>query len=273
MTTDPKREKQVIADIEALEAEWAAADEAIAAGLRRGPVDDYSMNYYPKCPRCHCDWHGIACKFCSCAASDGEVMVSGPADDPMVYTDQIQGVQTSAPWVVYHDRPSAQSGYTISDLEAMRGSWVLPDYPQRYVMGVGQSPPRVRFWAQNPDGLLHMIEGTATVMSIDWNRNGVQVSIRMDPVSELVTDASGEVSPAGTLQAGMVSMEGATPEGFEPVGYLHPEDIDIRTDEEYVHAWGGETVRTTRETHIDAVIRINDEVLDPVMRRLGQELP
>ena len=296
MTEHP--EDRVIAGIDAL----------IDAQLRAGPHDDYRQNYYPNCPQCGCDWHGIACKDCGCPSSEGEVAktvyvnqierarLSRGAEGSRVVFDEQLGCYTpaepSAPWVIYHPPErerrdinfsiATPCGYTLSDIEAMRQrSWVLPDYPQRYILGdepyaPGRSyrPPQIRFWARNLEtNQMCMVEGTAQVLRINWNRNGASVALRLDPVRRLDIDDEDpqpEAAPAGTVPEGMIAMEGGTPDGFVPIGTLRPEDLDIEYNADAVYGWGGDTVRCVQERY-EATIRVDAGVADPLMRQLGAE--
>ena len=152
-----------------------------------------------------------------------------------------------------------RGGYTISDLVRMRRrSWVRSDYPQRYVLGEGQWP-QVRFWVRDPR--LRMIEGAAEVMNIDWEPLRTSVRIRLDPCRELVWNdeqLADDLRPATSMVPGMVSMEGATPEGFVPIGFLNPDDLNIEryTEPEVLH-WGGDVMRAARE-RFEATIRFTE---------------
>lgn len=48
-----------------------AIDALVNEQLAGGPVDDYSVNRYPRCDRCPCQWHGERCG-CGCVTSTGE---------------------------------------------------------------------------------------------------------------------------------------------------------------------------------------------------------
>src|SRR6516162_1777034 len=41
-------------------------DRLVNDEIRAGPVDDYQVNRFPKCGRCHHQWHGILCDQCAC---------------------------------------------------------------------------------------------------------------------------------------------------------------------------------------------------------------
>ena len=49
-------------------------DRLVNDQVRTGPVDDYSVNRYPKCPDCGHDWHGLECEaqqgYCDCLNTD-----------------------------------------------------------------------------------------------------------------------------------------------------------------------------------------------------------
>jgi hypothetical protein len=273
------REDNVIADIDAL----------ITEQLNAGPHDDYHENYYPDCPQCGDDWHGAPCLHCGCVRSEGEV-------PKPVYVDQIQAVRRHscddmdfesnrlsgtaidphAPWVLIvddQDDPALESrAYTIADLEAMRWgrhrSSVRNDFPRRFSDPVHS--PRIRFWARQAENALYMVEGTAQILRIDWDRNGVRVAVRLDePRQALVTDTTGPDQPTGTLVDGMISMEGATLEGFEPVGYLAPQDLEVETVSE--HAWDGDRVRVLQE-RCEVTMRIRPDFTDPLVHRLLGQL-
>lgn len=41
-------------------------DRLVNEQVRVGPVDDYNVDRYPKCPHCNHSWHGILCNECDC---------------------------------------------------------------------------------------------------------------------------------------------------------------------------------------------------------------
>jgi hypothetical protein len=41
-------------------------DRLVNEQVAPGPRDDYRVNRYPKCAKCHHDWHGILCDNCDC---------------------------------------------------------------------------------------------------------------------------------------------------------------------------------------------------------------
>ena len=71
------------------------------------------------------------------------------------------------------------------------------------------------------------------------------------------------------LVDGMISMEGATLEGFEPVGYLAPQDLEVETVSE--HAWDGDRVRVLQE-RCEVTMRIRPDFTDPLVHRLLGQL-
>jgi len=45
-------------------------DQLVNDQVRRGPVDDYTVNRYPQCPHCAHDFHGLDCVHCDCINTD-----------------------------------------------------------------------------------------------------------------------------------------------------------------------------------------------------------
>jgi hypothetical protein len=59
-----------------------AIDLLVDQQLKSGPRDDYNVNRYPRCVKCHHDWHGTCCENCSC--------LGDPEYDPV--TDASQAI-------------------------------------------------------------------------------------------------------------------------------------------------------------------------------------
>ena len=158
-----------------------AIDELVNESLAPGPRDDYSVNRYDRCPRCHGDWHGLPNEL-GCNGSDGE---------PIKYVDQIERVVTVSGTDrdrVYttHDGPivrlwnadmeyvgtvepeEGSTAYTLADIERMRGASyrdraaALGPYSFQEWWGDGEVPelpPELQFPRPYPGGALIYSDG------------------------------------------------------------------------------------------------------------------
>ena len=247
----------------------AAIDALIDEQLEAGWHDDYDVNQYPDCNLCPHDWHGIPCLFCACPTSTGEVSKAP-------YVDMIESARHSCDDMAFDIDPEAplwrpdedqggsalvfdheprrdinfdivpSRGYTERDIEAMRRAWHRTNpyrsqvRPDRCIIAGDQPQLTLRFWARNPDdGTLHMVQGTAEGWQVNWTRDGVTMVVQLDDVLARATDADDEEhQPAGVLVNGMISVERAIAEGFETVGCMAPEDLEVETVRDDDRIWG-----------------------------------
>jgi len=147
--------------------------------------------------------------------------------------------------------------------------------------------PRVRFWATGDDGTIQEIEGTLHIGSLDYSQGAMsiegsllppiiqrQIPLREQSIAaalgDVLEDADltitaqtwirGEeetqdarpVTPVGEMQGGYISAELAMAPGagFEPLGYIRPDEFEITTDTEFVESWSGRTVRSYETTTV-----------------------
>jgi hypothetical protein len=227
-------EDAVIADIDAL----------IDAQLAAGPHDDYSADYYPKCA-CGCDWHGLVCRQCGCPE----------------YRQPERKVLAVNPEFINDD---GRPGYTLADVERLRWHRDRPGYTLDFV----EVPQRVIRLAQHhPEGTMEMVEGFVQILSVDLNAHGITVHMRVDSIRRETIQGL----RLAHVEEGMISVEGGTPEGFQPLGYLHAEDLDIEHTTEAAYVWGGDVVRL--QERYEVTMRINAEVSEPFLRQLGGTPP
>jgi hypothetical protein len=240
-----------------------AIDQLVNEQLAVGPVDDYSVDRYPHCSDCGHQWHGEKCHWCHCEQSTGEQY----DDCQRVRPD---GAEDEG-WHLVGHTESGRPGYTQADLERMRSwrpnrSWVHPHYPQRYILD-NEARPRVRFWEHNLERDLYtMIEGTAEVMQIDWNRDGCTMVVRLEPVVEryIAAEELRDPAPTDPVPVGMIAFEGAEDEGWQLVGHLHPDDLQFDQTVDYVEGFGGgDVMRCTRERY-EVTVQIRDAPPPPL---------
>lgn len=128
--------------------------------------------------------------------------------------------------------------------------------PVSYAQG-SRDRPLVRFWAANPDGGLNMIQGTLVVGQMSVGHNGAYtVSGQiLPPVSQVTTpkiQAPGdEPQPVDEILDGLIHAEADYAEGFQPLGVIDPDRIDIETNVDYQRTWGGQVVKTRQEITVE----------------------
>jgi hypothetical protein len=131
------------------------------------------------------------------------------------------------------------------------------DYPQRYVTRIDQDetwivhgtsytladdyPPRVRFW-QDHNGHRWLLEGTSEVQRYEVGLHPmVRLHARLHDVMQafqaLGVAFEQATAPLTEMIEDLITMEVETPGGFEPLGYIHPENFEFVEDRECVREW------------------------------------
>jgi hypothetical protein len=235
-----------------------AIDALVDEQLCGGPLDDYNVDRYPKCVDCGHDWHGEKCMFCRCQRSTGEELVTEwcSAQEIRAYrrrhiigddlrewavgiSESIEPQRRDIEWSVNigesqpipaEDFQRRIAGYTLSDIEELRG-------------GFRQPLPWVRIRLWNRDGdCLWMLEGTTRVVEQNWQRNQARILMELHPWSGCAFSSSYGHAPV--MRDEMVALEAAAEDGldiedgFTLVGYIDPDGLEIETRSEAELSFG-----------------------------------
>jgi hypothetical protein len=200
---------------------------------------DYDVNQVA-CDLCGDDWHGLPEYGCPGAAASDEQRqeyLGRPGRHHGVFVDQVESVRIS-------------DGYNLADIERMRGGFSR-----------SRTRPTVRFWTTGPDSGLQMVQGTLDLSSVERNGDSMTVIGHLLPDTEGITMRAyswlpgddPDPQPVNGVSQDSVTAEVAVGigDGFEPIGFCSPDDIQIDTDTEIVRSWGGQTVRARHETTLE----------------------
>lgn len=133
--------------------------------------------------------------------------------------------------------------------------------------------PTVRFWASNLDGGLNLIQGTLKVGDVTIEHRGDITEYTLTgnlypPIEQHwlpnTSGVDGQPQPATQVDDDLVSAEvDINSAGFEPLGWINPEDLEIRHDVDVVRTWGGEAVKTVQQsTSVEfSTCQINRDVM------------
>lgn len=255
------------AESDVLDAIDLLVDEQLANYPNRSGYD-YDVNQ-PTCSVCRGEFHGLEDEDTGCPgmlATEEEIATYTPVVCSFTDTFERSGSDLGSNWSqTYEDDGSGYSATPYLGFGMRAGS----------LRG-----PRVRFWCTGEDGELRSVEGTLEInqhrlagglTTIEGHLHPPIIQ-RMVPASEVLQEALEEadvsvtaqiwvrgqeeaaqnVRPVSEIDESLLSLEAASlpGEGFQPVGFIGPDDLQIQTDVDFVETWGGRTVQTRQSTSV-----------------------
>jgi len=171
----------------------AAIDELVDESLKRGPVDDYRVNRYHRCPHCDDDWHGLPV-----TARMVQMRCSGVLDETYRYEDDDSKVICHGSTFI---GPMPPPGQTITDMiNGLVGAY-------------NELVASVRLWYVDTNGSARTLNAT---LGWDCPNPGATAPCLIEPPEHAVILPPG---PADVI-----------PPGFVDLGYVDEEGIQFAAD-------------------------------------------
>ncbi|WP_179475357.1 hypothetical protein [Mycolicibacterium vinylchloridicum] len=119
---------------------------------------------------------------------------------------------------------------------------------------------QIRFWSNTDDGGTHCIEGTMSVSEVKVEQTSGSTIYTItghmfDPITQYMmpphVEPADDPKPSEPLIDDVVVSEVGTDNGFELLGYINTDDLEIKQDTDYVRSWGGQVLKMRQETTVE----------------------